>query len=283
MQSPLIQDGGLNATNSRVGLNTRLLEIDIATGSSREFLYRLDDRANGISEILGINDQEFLVLERDGRAGSNAAFKKLFHISLKGAADISGIGNSAIDGLPVTETPSGVTAVTKTPFLDFLDPAYGLAGPAFPEKLEGLVFGSDLPDGRQLLLAVSDNDFFANNPTMVFAFAVDRHDLPGFLPQHVVPEPSTFLLLLSGALFLPLKKWQTYLRQKTPLWQEIEGFSQRSVRSQPKMVSIPDLWGSLCSEVVSRFRTNGDWSEQGPASSMVVEEVTDKPSDRISG
>ena len=39
MQNPLIQDGALNASNSRRGINDRILEIDMATGQTREFLY----------------------------------------------------------------------------------------------------------------------------------------------------------------------------------------------------------------------------------------------------
>ena len=202
MQSPLIQDGGLNASNSRVGLNTRILEMNTATGATREFLYQLDHRANGISEILAINEGEFLVLERDGRAGTAAESKKLFHISLAGATDISHIGNTPITGLPTSGAPAGVTPVSKNVFLDFLNPVYGLAGPDFPEKLEGLAFGPDLTDGRRLLMVTSDNDFFATQPTRFFAFAIDGGDLPGFQAQSIIPEPGAWLLFSSGLVMV---------------------------------------------------------------------------------
>lgn len=198
MQSPLIQDGGLNASNGRVGLNARILEMNLGTGATREFVYPLSNAGNGISEILAINESQFLVLERDGRAGSAAAFKKLFRIGLEGATDISALGTTPINGLPTTGTPSGVNPVSKTLFLDFLDPVHGLAGATFPEKLEGLAFGPDLPDGRHLLLVASDNDFFSNTPTQFYAFALDPGDVRGFQHQQVVPEPSTFILMLLG-------------------------------------------------------------------------------------
>jgi len=70
MQSPLIQDGGLNAANSRVGLNTRILEMTVGSTLTREFLYPLSAASNGISEILAVNDSQFLVSERDGNAGA---------------------------------------------------------------------------------------------------------------------------------------------------------------------------------------------------------------------
>ena len=186
MQNALIQDGALNAANSRRGLHNRILEIDVATGRTRELVYVLDDRSYGVNEILAINDHEFLVLERDGNPGASAAFKRIFRIDLVGATDVSGVAT-----LPQTgPLPAGVTPVSKTPFLDLLLPSFGLAGPDFPEKIEGLAFGPDLPDGRHLLLVTSDNDFFANQDSKIFAFAVPPDALPGFQPQ-ILPT-STF-------------------------------------------------------------------------------------------
>jgi hypothetical protein len=174
MQSPLVQDGGLDAANKRVGTNNRILEIDPATGATREFLYPMDAAGNGVSEILAVNDHEFLVLERDGKAGADAAVKKLFRIDIANATDISAVT------LPATGVPNGVAAVTKSLFLDLLDPSYKLAGASFPEKIEGLAFGPDLPDGRHLLLVTNDNDLAADKSSCVYAFAIDPADLPGF-------------------------------------------------------------------------------------------------------
>ena len=178
MQSPLIQDGGLDASLSRVGINTRLLEINLDTGAVREFLYQLDSRSNGISEIVAVNDQELLVLERDGRVGAAATYKKIVKISLAGASDIRNVAQ-----LPTTGTPAGIAPVAKQAFIDMLNPTFGLAGASFPEKLEGLAFGPDLEDGRHVLIVTSDNDFNASQPSRFFVFAIDRFDLPAFQPQ----------------------------------------------------------------------------------------------------
>ena len=185
MQSPLLQDGGLDATNRRVGTNVRIVEIDVKSGAVREFLYPLDKRGNGVSEILAVNDQEMLVLERDGKPGAEAVEKKIFKIDIGAASDIR-----SLKALPQSGVPAAVTPVAKSLFLDLLDPAHGLAGASFPEKVEGLAFGPDLADGRHLLLVINDNDFVATQPTRIFAFAIDGFDLPGFQAQQVNAEHS---------------------------------------------------------------------------------------------
>ena len=73
MQSALLQDNGLEAPQGRLdrlGLNNRILKIDLLTGKKQEYVYVLDaiNRGQGVSEILAINDHEFLVVERDNRS-----------------------------------------------------------------------------------------------------------------------------------------------------------------------------------------------------------------------
>jgi hypothetical protein len=170
MQSALLQDGALTGT-SREGTNNRIVEIDIDSGEVREFLYQLASKSNGVSEILAINDHEFLVLERDGKAGSEATFKKLFKIDISGATDIRGVKQLPQTGLP--PSPPAVTPVAKSVFLDLLSSEFGLAGASFPEKIEGLAFGPDLDDGRHLLIVTNDNDFVQAQPSRFFAFAID--------------------------------------------------------------------------------------------------------------
>lgn len=176
MQGPLLQDGALNEKNERVGLNVRVLELDLKTGRPREFVYRLADPSHGVSEIVAVNDHQFLVLERDGKLGADAAFKRVYLIDLTGATDVTGLA-----ALPGRALPAGVAPAAKVLFLDLLDPRFGVAGAACPEKFEGLAFGPDLRDGRRLLMVTADNDFVADQPLRVYAFAVDRSDLPGFV------------------------------------------------------------------------------------------------------
>ena len=122
-QNPLIQDGALNAGNSRRGTNIRIVQFDIESGAAeKQFLYVLGDgttnapdggRSLGINDMVAVNDHEFLIVERDGNAGTAAVVKRVVKIDLTGATDISGIAT-----LQQTGVPPGVTPVTKTTFID---------------------------------------------------------------------------------------------------------------------------------------------------------------------
>jgi len=187
MQNALLQDNALTpGTVDRASVNTRILTIDLGSGATREYVYVLDafNRGQGVSEILAINDHEFLVVERDNRSNLQTppqapTRKKIYRINLAGATDVTGTT------LPAGALPPGVIPVAKTTFIDLLDSALGLA-PTIAEKIEGLAWGADLPDGRHLLYVVSDNDLNLSLATQLYAFAIDpslveleRQYLPG--------------------------------------------------------------------------------------------------------
>src|SRR5215510_7655839 len=95
MQNALLQDNGLTPnTTDRLGLNNRILKIDLTTGETHEYVYVLDaiNRGQGVSEILAINDHQFLVVERDNRSNLQTppqatTRKKIYKIDLTGATD----------------------------------------------------------------------------------------------------------------------------------------------------------------------------------------------------
>lgn len=203
MQSPLIQDGGLNSSNNRRGVNTRILQLHVQSGDTQEFLYQLNSNRTdgltstlGISEIVAVNNHQFLVLERDGDT-TITAFKKLFMIDLYGkdgapftADDATDI--SLVESLPQkldAPLPAGVVPVykTSTPFLDIVA-ELNAAGEAIPEKLEGLAFGKDFENGDKLLLITVDNDFISENPNTIYAFRIDKEDLHHYKPQIFAPK-----------------------------------------------------------------------------------------------
>ncbi|HJZ75712.1 MAG TPA: esterase-like activity of phytase family protein [Vicinamibacterales bacterium] len=188
MQSPLIQDGGAN------GLATRIVRIDVASGRVSEFAYRLDSSKFTVSEMVAVNDHEFLVDERDGKGlgdDSIAVQKKVYKIDLAGATDVTSITGSA---------SLVANAVPKVLFLDVVS-ALNLKGVAafdVPAKLEGITFGPDVMIGgatKHTLIVSNDNDYTAvaanshhpggsaDNPNKWLVFAFDDSDLPGFVPQ----------------------------------------------------------------------------------------------------
>ena len=186
MQNALLQDHGLTpGTTDRLGVNTRILKVDLATGETKEYVYVLEaiNRGQGVSEILAINDHQFLVIERDNRSFLSAApqaptRKKIYKIDITGATDVSHTQClPGIECLPSAALPPGVVPVAKSLFIDLLDPTFGLQNNdanAIAEKIEGLAWGPDLPDGRRLLYVISDNDLNPVQPTQIFAFAIDE-------------------------------------------------------------------------------------------------------------
>jgi hypothetical protein len=172
LQGPLIQDHG------REGLNCRMLELEIASGKTRELCVPLDAHGFGFNELLAIDEHEFLAIERDAERGAKARSKKIVKLDIAGATDVS-----TIESLPAEGLPNGVQAVKKRLFLDMLDPRLHLAAENFPEKIEGLAFGPDLADGRHVLIVTSDNDFLSDAPDWFWAFAIEGRALVGFRPQ----------------------------------------------------------------------------------------------------
>jgi Esterase-like activity of phytase len=196
MQSPLIQDGGTD------GPVTRIVKIDVFTGVTHEYAYPLTNIGTAtkpkyptISDIVAVNDHQFLVDERDGKGlgdNSTAVFKRLYLIDLDGAAEVSGISGAA------NLAPK---AVTKTLFLDIVAVlnAAGFASIDIPAKLEGLALGPDVAvagSNLHTVFVANDNDYVAtvtdsnhpsgiDNPNRWFVFAFGDSDLPGYTPQKI--------------------------------------------------------------------------------------------------
>ena len=173
MQSPLLQDS-YRSTPSDLpsGINCRMPVMDKTGDCICEYLYQLDNPKNKLNEILNCNKDQFVVIERDGKVGEAAKFKKLMLVSSSHATNIQDV-----DQLPHFRVPAGALPMHKEVLIDLLDPSLGLAGSEMPEKIEGLAFGPDIDNQRRLLLVVSDNDFVPEQKTVVYAFAVPKRKL----------------------------------------------------------------------------------------------------------
>lgn len=187
MQTALIQDANEGATKL-----LRIVTIDIASGRTHQYAYLLTT-GSGVSEIVAINDHEFLVDERDGKGrgdGSKAKVKQLFKIDLAGAVDVSSLdGNTA-----------ATYAVGKVLFLDLVTllTQNGITADQIPAKIEGVAFGPDINGGSttvHTLWIANDNDFLQTvadpngnqipNSNQFYVVGFTDADLAGskFVPQ----------------------------------------------------------------------------------------------------
>jgi hypothetical protein len=189
MQNALIQDASDGAPNL-----LRIVTIDIASGrTTHEYPYLLTT-GSGVSDIVALNNHEFLVDERDGKGladapGEKAKIKQIFKVDLQGATDISNM----------TGSEAQTHALKKTLFLDIVAAlnAGGIASDQIPAKIEGTAFGPDIVvDGVKIhtFWVANDNDFLQNfnnvpnsNPNQFWVFGVKEADLGGstYVPQQI--------------------------------------------------------------------------------------------------
>ncbi len=165
-QSPLIQDSLLQDGKS-MGHHCRCIIFDAKHACVQEVVYSMDEMSNGLCEILAIDENRFLVIERDGNSGLDAKHKKIYLANLTGATDVR-----KVDSLPQTKLSKGVKAMSKTLCIDLLDERFGLGGEKAHEKPEGLCWGPKLPDGRRTLWVCCDNDFDPAIQSEIYCFAI---------------------------------------------------------------------------------------------------------------
>ncbi|NIA52263.1 PEP-CTERM sorting domain-containing protein [Massilia sp. TW-1] len=194
MQAPLEQDAAKNL---------RIVTVDIATGTTHEYAYMLTS-GSGVSEIVALNDHQFLVDERDGKGlgdGTKASVKQIFKIDLNGAQDVAALSGDL-----------SAKAVAKSLVLDVVAVlgANGIAPAQIPAKIEGLAFGADVVDNGVLmhtLYVANDNDFVraTAGDNKFYVFGISDADLgkvgATYSAQQFaadVPEPASIALVLGG-------------------------------------------------------------------------------------
>ncbi|MEG4360770.1 esterase-like activity of phytase family protein, partial [Microcoleus sp. C2C6] len=164
-ENALEQDGPASGTTAAIGTRSRILRYNLTTNTaSGEFLYNTD-KNNGISEMLAVDDNTLLVLERFFNPITFSGDLKLYQISLTGATDIQ--SNIGLTASGVT----GITPVSKTLIADFPN----ISG--FPvNNFEGMTFGPSQTTGKRSLILVSDNNFGSlfSIPTAFAAFAANN-------------------------------------------------------------------------------------------------------------
>jgi len=187
MQNALIQDNALGGDAKNL---LRFVTVDVASGlTTHEYAYLLTT-GTGVSDIVALNDHEFLVDERDGKGlgdGSKAKIKQAFKIDISNAVDVTDMNG----------TDAAKNAVAKTLFLDLVAVlnANGITSDLIPAKLEGFALAGDVVyNGTtyHTLWVANDNDFLQDynnqqnsNPNQFFVFGFTDDDLGGskYVPQ----------------------------------------------------------------------------------------------------
>lgn len=176
VENALLQDGPAADVNQPS--LARLLAFDLDTGwPAAEWLYPVDaiplalpapdaTRDNGLVELLALDDHgALLAMERAYVQGVGVS-ARVYRVDLHSAPDVR-------DLLAVGDADPAMLLPAKTLLLDVS--RFGL----FPDNLEGMALGPRLPDGRQTLLLVSDNNFSVTQRTQIMAFALDDAALSG--------------------------------------------------------------------------------------------------------
>ena len=170
MEAPLKQDGPMPAPG-KAGGPVRITAYDIATQQPvRQLAYMPDalpeplwlrrGAVNCISEILADGPDHLLVLERSFSAPLNFG-ARLYRVSTR--------ADAGTDTLRLPQlTPDNHQPLSKQLVLDLAD-----AGLRSVDNIEGMSWGPPLPDGRRVLLLVSDNNF---NPAEVTQFIALRQE-----------------------------------------------------------------------------------------------------------
>jgi hypothetical protein len=166
-ESSLIQDGIPNQPNQSTKI--RLMHYSIQPIGApilvSEQLYLLDPPASdainfGLSEILALDREGyFLSLERSrGLAGFDV---KIYQIAAGVARDIS--NKATLEG-----DTSDIQPLQKQILLDLNQLGIDL------DNLEGMTFGSQLPDGSRSLLLISDDNFKEEQFTQILLFRLSE-------------------------------------------------------------------------------------------------------------
>lgn len=182
-EAALNQDGEIPTLED--GSPVRILRFDLTTGQAdKEFLYITDaipvapDPAdgfadNGLVELIALdNNGNFLALERSFAEGVGNDLR-LYQVQLQNTTDLRDI--EGVDGIEVD------AVAEKTLLLNFSELGITL------DNFEGMSLGEVLPDGRQSLTVVSDNNFSDAQATKFFTFALDLENTPAVAPVTETP------------------------------------------------------------------------------------------------
>ncbi|HEX2285111.1 MAG TPA: esterase-like activity of phytase family protein, partial [Mycobacterium sp.] len=159
MEGPGYDDG--EPPTESEGALTRVTRFDVETRmATAQYAYPLDqvsagrDGDNGLTDLVALDDETFLAVERG--YGTHVAVR-VYRVSVGDADDV--LARPSLRGAPVR-------TMTKTLLIDLTSTVDPL------DNIEGITLGPTLPDGRQSLVMVSDDNFSPEQVTQFLAFAI---------------------------------------------------------------------------------------------------------------
>jgi hypothetical protein len=159
MEGPGYNDG--ETPTETAGALTRITRFDVESRvATAQYAYPLDPvtagagGGNGLSDLVALDDENFLAIER-GFGTHTAA--RIYRVSVGDAEDV--LARPSLTG------PS-VRTMRKTLLVDLANTIQPL------DNVEGITMGPLLPDGRQSLVLVSDDNFSPTQITQFLAFAL---------------------------------------------------------------------------------------------------------------
>ncbi len=168
-ENALIQDGEI--ANLDRGTPSRILRYNLQTNQpDREFLYFTDPLANssfiaeqydrqGLVDLLAIDQEHLISLERSFSLGLGYTIK-LFLVNLEKADNIQEL--ESIKSANSEIVPAEKTLLLNLNSLNILI-----------DNIEGLTWGSPLPEGGRSLILISDNNFMSLQTTQIIALRIN--------------------------------------------------------------------------------------------------------------
>ncbi len=157
LEAPYLEDGDLPTLEH--GAEVPIIHVGNDGRVRQEFRYPVEPIAaqlpgrladNGLSELLALDGNRFLVLERSGAQQPDGYFRFTGRLFCAWAADEGEV-------------------LYKSPVVELND-----LGPYSYANFEGMSFGPMLSDGRRILVIVSDNNFVPGAPTTLLVLAVKQ-------------------------------------------------------------------------------------------------------------
>ncbi len=167
LEGPMYEDGDPPAMERSAPV--RLSNIDRDGSLLRQVAYELEPMRRsgsrfelaGVSEIIAIDDERLLAVEREatiGRLRLPRFAVRIYEIDLRGATDVQAVGS--LRG-------AAYVPVRKRLVLDMTWRNSGLV-----TNVEGVAFGPPLENGHRTLVLITDNNQIALLPTQVIAFEI---------------------------------------------------------------------------------------------------------------